>query len=613
MLRLYFFVFLQRYYNDMRKSLCFIVFALLVVFGAKAQNDTVLFSAQGGFYEHVFALQLSHTNPQNHIRYTTNGNCPTAQSPRYEGAVTLNASMFSKSNIYTINNTIPSQFYLPDDIKRGIVIRAAAFDQNDSCVSQVVSNSYFIRSLDCDLHGMPVLSIMADSLSLFDYETGIFIPGALYDPADSTHTGNYRMKGIEWERQINMEFYEPDNRGINQVCGLRMHGNASRWFQQKGMKLYAREEYGKKHFFYRFFPGYPIVKFKHLILHPFRCSNWLQTGGQEYLSQVVAGKLDLEAMAVREVVVFINGEYWGIYTLEESSDERYLEDHFNADLEKVNMVKYWGVTYYGDITDWRSLYYWMKDEADLTRPEDSARAFAHIDMSNFVDYVLFETYSANLDWPGNNVKIWQPETDKPFRWIFYDGDGCFTRPEFNAIDFAQHQGGNSVFFNHFRENEWFVRTFRSRYNQLRGSYLGYDYMKSVLDAYESAVEGEIASQAQRFRFPRNVDRWRQDMERANDFLVQRDQYYQEELIHYLDIEEMASEVGLCYPNPFTDEIRLRYPSDDGKAQEVAIYDVMGRKVFSGTCSNETVLQPNLPAGVYMLKVGTCTQRIIRYK
>lgn len=598
----------------MRKRLWLIGLLFLAVISAQAQNDTVLFSAKGGFYDNVFALQLSNANPQNHIRYTTNGNCPTAESPRYEGAMTMNATMWSQSSIYTINNTIPSQFYLPNDIKRGIVIRAAVFDENDSCVSQVVSNSYFIRALECDLHDMPVLSIMADSLSLFDYETGIFIPGALYDPADSTHTGNYRMKGIEWEREINMEFYESGNGGINQKCGLRMHGNASRWFQQKGMKLYAREVYGKKHFFYRFFPGSPIVKFKHLILHPFRCSNWLQTGGQEYLSQTIAANLNIEAMATRPVVVFINGEYWGIYTLEEASDERYLEDHFNVDLEKVNMVKYWSVLYYGDLTDWRTLYYWMKNEADLTQPEDSARAFAHVDMSNFVDYMVFETFSANLDWPGNNVKIWQREAGQPFRWIFYDGDGCFTRPEYNAIDFAQHQGGNSVFFNRFRENEWFVRTFRNRYYQLRESCFSYDYMKSVLDEYEHLVEGEIASQAQRFRFPRNMERWQQDMGLANDFLLKRDQYYQQELLYYLDVDEAASEVVSCYPNPFIDEIRLSsYPSDEGKPQEVAIYDVLGRKVFSETCNaDEVTLNPNLPAGVYMLKVGTMTQRIVKY-
>jgi hypothetical protein len=109
-----------------------------------------------------------------------------------------------------------------------------------------VTHTYFIRSLGCDFHGLPVLEITADSLALFDYETGIFIPGIHYDPADSTSTGNYKMRGREWERVVNMEFYEPDNRGINQRCGLRTHGGASRFFQQKGMKLYARDEYGKK-------------------------------------------------------------------------------------------------------------------------------------------------------------------------------------------------------------------------------------------------------------------------------------------------------------------------------------------------------------------------------
>ena len=57
----------------MRKRLCFILFALSVVFGVMAQNDTVVFSARGGFYDEVFSLELYHTQPQNHIRYTING------------------------------------------------------------------------------------------------------------------------------------------------------------------------------------------------------------------------------------------------------------------------------------------------------------------------------------------------------------------------------------------------------------------------------------------------------------------------------------------------------------------------------------------------------------
>jgi len=251
---------------------CLICFASLT---AIAQDWKVFFSANGGFYEDSFTLELFSTYPQGRIFYTTNGDKPTMQSQQYTEPLVLDSSLYSKSDIYTIVNTIPSIFYLPDSIQHAIVIRATVFDENDSCISPVTTQSYFIRALGCDFHGLPVLSIAADSLALFDYDTGIFVPGASYDPADSTNTGNYTLRGREWERIINVEFYEPDNQGINQECGLRTHGGASRWFQQKGMKLYAREEYGKKRFSHRFFESTPVSKFKHFKLHPFRCSNWL--------------------------------------------------------------------------------------------------------------------------------------------------------------------------------------------------------------------------------------------------------------------------------------------------------------------------------------------------
>ena len=599
----------------MRKYLFSIVFALFVVLGAKAQNDTVLFSVKGGFYENVFALQLSRTNPQNHIRYTTNGNCPTAQSPRYEGAMTLNASMFSKSNIYTIVNTIPSTFYLPNNVQKAIVIRAAVFDPNGNCVSQVVTNSYFIRSLGCDFHGLPVMSIVADSLALFDYETGIFVPGINYDPADSTHTGNFKMRGDEWERPINMEFYEPDNTGINQLCGMRTHGNASRWFQQKGVKLFAREAYGKKHFLCRFFKDSPIVKFKSLCLHPFRCSNWLQMGGTDYMSQKVARELDIDALEVRQTVVFINGEYWGIYTLEEAADEHYLKEHYNADLDSIVIIKYWGVPNYGDPTEWREYYAYMSN-ADLTQLEDSAFAYSRTDISNFIDYILFETFSANLDWPGNNVKISQLAPGAPFRWLFYDGDGCFSRVDFQAFNYALNQGGNSVILNRFMENKEFRFQFCKRYKELAQTYFGYDFLKSVLDEYGQLVEGEIENQYNRFHFPWSVNRYYSDMEKADEFLRQRRQYFDEELKDYLAVEELAPVVISCYPNPFSDEIHLQWPSDEGMSQELAIYDVLGRKVFSKLVDAEDgvdiTIKPEMPAGVYVLKMGGHTQRIVRY-
>lgn len=597
----------------MRKFWLTVLF-LAIAFGSVAQTEKVLFSVPGGFYEDSLPVSLDCFYANHHIRYTTNGNSPSASSNLYTEPLNLSEELYSTSDIYTIVNCIPSVYHPTDGVQHCIVIRAAVFDENDSCISPVVTNSYFIRSLGCDTHGLPVLSIAADSLSLFDYETGIFIPGIHYDPADSTHTGNYCERGREWERLINMEFYERDNRGINQLCGLRTHGGASRWYQQKGMRLYAREDYGKKKFSHRFFASTTVEKFKHLNLHPFRCSNWLQTGGQEHLAQTVAATLDIDAMAVRQTVVFINGEYWGIYTLEESPDEHYIEDHYGYESDDVNILKYWGVTQNGDGTDWWNFYTWI-NTADLSQPEQAEHAFSRLDMPSFIDYMLFEIYTANLDWPQNNVLHWQAEAGALFRWLFYDGDGCFTRPYYNAFENAMNQGGNSRVFNHFLESKDFRYSFYQRYVELLSSAFSVPYLQSVLEDYRQMVEGEIAAQSDRFGFPVNLERWNDDMERTEDFFRTRNDYFQQEILAFISIEDTVASSFVCAPNPSSGDFHIIIQSSENTILPLVIYDVTGRLVYSKelyifASENVIPVQTHLSAGLYLVKIGEITSRLV---
>ena len=597
----------------MRKQLL-TVLLMLVASIAAAQTEEVIFSAPGGFYEDSFPLSLECYHANHHIRYTTNGNSPTPNSTRYTEPLVLNGTLHSTSDIYTIVNCIPSVYHPTDSVRHCIVIRAAVFDENDSCVSAVATHSYFIRSLGCDTHGMPVLSLAADSLSLFDYETGIFIPGVHYDPADSTHTGNYCEKGREWERPINMEFYETDNSGINQPCGLRTHGGSSRWFQQKGLRLYAREEYGKKKFHHRFFATTTVEKFKHLNLHPFRCSNWLQTGGQEHLSQTVAATLDIDALGVRQTLVFLNGEYWGIYTLEESPDEHYVEDHYGYDDEQVNLLKYWGVTQNGDGTDWWQFFNWISD-ADLSQPDQAAYAYSRIDVPSFIDYVLFETYTANLDWPQNNVLHWQGETGEPFRWLFYDADGCFTRPSYNALEHATSLEGSSMLINKFLENEAFRDSFFQRYVELLDAAFSVPYLLSVLDDYQQTVEGEIPLQSERFGFPTDLQRWNDDLEEAKTFFRTRNYYYQQELSTHIATINNVSASFFCAPNPSQGSFWINIHSNDNAILPLAIYDTMGRLVYTTDLylfptENVIPLHPALSSGLYLVRIGDVTHRLV---
>ena len=193
-----------------------IVLAVLLPQMLLAQGDLVTFSKSGGFYEEPFALSLR-CEGNFQIRYTTNGSTPTAQSRLYEQSLLLDEKLYSQSDIYTVKTTIDEFFYAPESVRHCITLRAAAFDEGGNRVGSVVTQSYFIRSLGCDTHGLPVMALAADSLDLFDYERGILVPGAHFDPNDAYWTGNYYESGREWERFVNVEFYEPtDNSGINQ-------------------------------------------------------------------------------------------------------------------------------------------------------------------------------------------------------------------------------------------------------------------------------------------------------------------------------------------------------------------------------------------------------------
>ena len=598
-------------------------YLILVHLTATAQNDTVVFSARGGFYNDVLPLELYNIHPENHIRYTINGNRPTAQSPLYEEALILDERCYSKSDIYTIVDCPEMEFFLPDSVQHCIVIRAAAFDENDSCVSQVMTQSYFIRALGCNTHGLPAVSICADSLDLFDYETGIFVPGIHNDPLDPNWTGNYYEEGREWERPINIEFYELDNLGINQQAGIRTHGGNGRRFQQKCVKVYARAEYGKKRFKHRFFETIPNSNFKHLVLKPFAAS-WNQSGVNDHICNQIASRLNIEALASRPVVLFLNGEYWGIYYIHERPDERYLEDHFNVDIEHVNLIWAWNpFADCGTISHFLALFHWM-EEADLSTPEAYDYVKTKIDIDNFIDYQIFELFAENKDWPANNMRCWQVDDGK-WRWIFFDGDACVCWMTFTAFDNAGYDGEETwpsnwkatLFFRRLLENEDFLRQFKGRFYDLLNTTFSYEVTRPIFEGIKMAIENEVPYQSGRFGFPVNMDKWNEDMGNVNWFLRRRAEYIQVLIDELEGVDAYEGESLSCYPNPTTGEIHINYELEPQGKSEIAIYDMMGKKVFAqsiGMLENQNgiTICPNLKGGVYLLKIGSRATKIVKY-
>lgn len=593
-----------------------------------AQDSEVKFSPKGGVYADAFPVKISCDNPNLKIRYTLNGATPDGNSTLYTSSLNLNTGMRSNSDIYKIpispeNDPYLPDFYVPDSVIKAIVIRAAAFDNYGNRVSPVVTQSYFIKSLGCDLHNLPVVSITADSLSLFAHDTGIFVPGDLFNPDDIDNSGNYAQHGKEWERAVNVEYYADNNNGFNQMAGLRTHGGIlARRAQQKGLKIYAREEYGKKNFKYKIFEESDLKKFKHLTLRAFR-NSCTTAGIHDWLSNQLAAPLNMGTTASRPVVLFINGEYWGIYFIEEKVDERYLESHYNVNPDSVNIIAAWGALECGSSEDYYNLYYTLA-EADLTDPVQYHHFAQRIDIPNLIDYFIFELFSANWDWPVNNVRCWQ----KPggmWHWVFYDGDCCLDDENFPIYDNITYTGPNTwptaewstMFFRKLIESPIFKNQFLLRVEQLNKTYFPYKKTKPYLDKIQRTLREEIPQQVHRFNNPESPNNWEGACQKIDHFLAKRVDQFWQMTNDFFQIEDNNITSVDGYPNPLPkgSQLNLLVMAKSDGTSWVSIYDLNGRLihgqyVFLREGENRVPLDMGNRMGVYIVKVGKETCKVI---
>ena len=606
---------------NIKNRIASLLLPLLVALPFALQCQEVTFSASGGFYEAPFPITLSCADESLTIHYTTNGNAPTANDFTYNAPLYLDESLYSQSHIYTIFNCPGEKWFLPDSVQRCIVIRAAAFDALGQRRGKVSTNTYLIKSIGGDTHGLPVVSLCADSLDLFDYERGIFVPGIHFDPSNPNATGNYYQSGQEWERPMNIEFYELDNTGINQAAGLRTHGRNGRGIQQKCMKIYAREEYGQKRFHHKFFESLSLDSFKHLVLKPFTAT-WFRAGINDHICNQLASRLDVEYLASRPVSLYLNGEYWGIYFIHERPDEHYLEEHGLADKDDVNLIESWfGDCEAGSNAGFLALYDFIANN-DLADSDNYSFVASRMDIDNFIDYQIFEIFSANLDWPANNMRCWQAG-DGLWRWIFFDGDLGLINKEFDAFANATFDGPgaypsnsqSTLFLRKLLENETFKVAFVNRFNQLLHTAFAYVSTRKVNDEAFATLQGEVPKQVARFDNPESQEVWERHIAGIDQFLAERERFVLEQLRAYYLSDDFDISIHALYPTPAQSEIRVKASSSKTALATIQVFDMAGRLRFAtshafGTDEMEVSIPIHLPSGVYILRINETVRKFV---
>ena len=415
-------------------------------------SEEIVFSHKSGFYKDNFQLEITCPDPTAKIYYTTDGSIPDEASTLYSKPISLK-NRTNEPNLLSAKTGISvGENYTPrEKVTKANVIRAVAVYE-DGSTSEIRCGTYFVGiDREKEYGNVPVISIITDSGNLFDYEKGIYVMGATYDnwiAEDENNKrlegwqseGNYTNRGREWERPVSFEFIAADgSTGFSQDMGVRIMGAASRNAPQKSMRLIAREEYGSKSVDYEIIPDNMrsdgkgrVEKYKSFLL---------RNGGNDCDFAKIRDPLLQECVSDRRFdtqqftpcVAFINGEYWGMYTIAEDYSDNYIENNYGIDNKNVIMVKC-GELEEGEESD-ISYYNEMFDFIvgnDMSVPANYEKACEMLDIGSYIDFAAFNLYIYNEDsfLKDNNWRMWRakapdgniPAADGKWRMIVYDTD-----------------------------------------------------------------------------------------------------------------------------------------------------------------------------------------------
>ena len=469
----------------------------------------------------------------------------------YDGAqqIELSCATPGASIHYTLDGTVPSQssqaYSGPITVSQTGMIRARAF-RDGYIESATQTETYFIG----ETHGLPLISIVTDPKLLFDPTSGIYElgPNATEITGSSGHyqNANYSQRGRNSERPASFEvFDESGKRAFVQDIGIRIQGGFSRDHAQKSFSIFARSSYGKNSMEYAFFDDRPFTEYKSLVL---------RQGGQDQkvakIKEIVTFDLvkdkgfNFIMQAYKPYVVYINGEYWGVYFMMEKRNEYFIAQHEGvSDPKNMNVLWITGTALHGTNEGYKELINYIGSH-DMSLQENYDYLAARLDTDSFMDLMINQIYIANTDY--GNIQYYQILPDGKWKQIYYDFCWTFGNSEFPEGNhptlekrLESAKAGSSVFTALLAYKPWkdaFVERFAWALKEVYNT----EHVLSVIDAAADLVRDEMP--AERAKFGGSVQSWEAHINNMKNFVQKRNAFLVQHLRSVLSLSDAQKQM-----------------------------------------------------------------------
>jgi gliding motility-associated-like protein len=449
---------------------------------------------QAGFYTSPQTISISCPDPTATIRYTLDGSDPTVTSTIYSGPITISTTK---------------------------VLRTTAFSANLPSFTE--TNTYFINVT----HTIPVVSVCGAGLNT------LLINGNQIEPVGG------------------FELFEDNGLFIDEGQGdFNEHGNDSWAYDQRGFDFVMRDQYGYNgDLEHQIFPDKTRDNFQRLILKPAASDNYSFENGAHIRDAFIhtlsiRADMKLDERTNRPCVVYLNGNYWGVYEIREKADDHdYTEYYYNQDKYHLEYLKTWGGTWqeYGApnaLANWNSLKNYIAAN-NMGNPTNFAYVDSLLNWESLCDYFMFNSFVVNQDWLNWNTAWWHgtdPLGDKKkWRYALWDMDATFGHyvnytgipdesPNADPCNVENlpnpgGQGHTEILEKLINENPIVEQYYITRYADLANTYFSCDYLIPLLDSMVNEIAPEMTAQCQ--KWGGSYANWQSRVTQLRNFIISR--------------------------------------------------------------------------------------------
>lgn len=300
---------------------------------------------------------------------------------------------------------------------------------------------------------------------------------------------------------------------------------------------------------HQIFPEKSRDKFQKLIIkaaandnYPFEDGAHIRDSYINTLSQKASLKLDERTW--KPCVLYLNGEYWGVYDIREKVDDGDFTDYyFNQDSDSLYFLKTWGGTWeeYGApdaIPDWNNFLAYVQAN-DMSIPANFATVDAQYNWKSLIDYFVLNSYVVCQDWLNWNTAWWKGlnplGNHTKWRYALWDMDATFghyvnytgipdSGPDADpcnveALPDPGGEGHTVILSKLLDESPVVSQYYITRYADLLNTYFSCDYMIFLLDSMIAEIEPEMPAQVA--KWGGNFITWQGNVQSLRDYINTR--------------------------------------------------------------------------------------------